>query len=90
MALVEQAWHTHGMNRVRLSTTVDAELLGDARRYVQARNDAALLDEALRLLVEQYRRAEIDASYAAYDEHPLDEPDEWGSLAAWRDAAGRA
>ena len=33
------------------------------------------------------RRAEIDASYAAYDEHPLDEPDEWGSLAAWLDAA---
>jgi hypothetical protein len=26
---------------------------------------------------------EIDASYAAYDEHPLDEPDEWGDLASW-------
>lgn len=78
------------MPRVRVSTTVDAELLQDARHYVEPRNDAALLDEALNLLVQQYRRAEIDASYAAYDEHPLDEPDEWGSLAAWRDAAGRA
>jgi hypothetical protein len=78
------------MPRVRVSTTVDAELLQDARHYVEPRNDAALLDQALNLLVQQYRRAEIDASYAAYDEHPLDEPDEWGSLAAWRDAAGRA
>ena len=78
------------MPRVRVSTTVDAELLQDARHYVEPRNDAALLDEALNLLVQQYRRAEIDASYAAYDEHPLDEPDEWGSIAAWRDAAGRA
>ena len=78
------------MNRVRVSTTVDAEVLADARRLSSPRNDAAMLDEALRLLVEQYRRAEIDASYAAYDEHPLDEPDEWGSLAAWLDAARRA
>ncbi len=90
MAIVEQAWHYRGMNRVRISTTVDAELLAEARRLVQPSNDAALLGEALDLLVAQYRRAEIDASYAAYDDHPLDEPDEWGSLAAWRDAAGRA
>ena len=78
------------MNRVRVSTTVDAQVLADARRLSNARNDAAMLDEALRLLLEQYRRAEIDASYAAYDEHPLDEPDEWGSLAEWLDAARRA
>lgn len=36
------------------------------------------------------RRAEIDASYAAYDEIPLDTPDAWGDLASWRDAAGRS
>jgi hypothetical protein len=30
----------------------------------------------------------VDASYAAYDEHPPDEPDEWGDLASWRQAAG--
>jgi hypothetical protein len=29
----------------------------------------------------------VDASYAAYDEHPADEPDEWGDLASWRQAA---
>lgn len=39
--------------------------------------DAALVDEALAALVARYRSAEIDASYAAYDDHPLDEPDEW-------------
>lgn len=31
---------------------------------------------------------EIDASYEAYDAHPLDEADEWGELAAWRRATG--
>ena len=25
--------------------------------------------------------------YAAYDDHPLDEPDEWGDLASFRRAA---
>ena len=30
----------------------------------------------------------IDRSYAAYDEMPLDEPDEWGDLASFRAAAG--
>lgn len=32
--------------------------------------------------------SELDASYAAYDSHPLDEPDEWGDLASFRAAAG--
>jgi hypothetical protein len=50
-------------------------------------NDAALLDAALKALVARYRAVEIDAAYAAYDERPLDEPDEWGDLASFRDAA---
>ena len=29
------------------------------------------------------RKADIDAAYEAYDRHPLDEPDEWGDLAAF-------
>ena len=33
------------------------------------------------------RAAEIDERYAAYDEHPLDEPDEWGDLASFSEAA---
>jgi hypothetical protein len=52
--------------------------------------DAARIDEALRALLAHHRSAEVNASYAAYDEHPLDEPDEWGDLASFRAAAGRS
>jgi len=78
------------MTRVRVSTTVDGELLERARRTLAGTNDAALLDEALSALVRSHRSAEIDASYRAYDEHPLDEPDEWGDLSSFRDAASRS
>jgi hypothetical protein len=81
------AWHTHGMSRTRLSTTVDADLLEGARRVRPGINDAVLIDEALTALLARHRAAEVDASYAAYDEHPLNEPDEWGDLASFRQAA---
>jgi hypothetical protein len=76
------------MARVRVSTTVDGELLAQARALRGGSTDAVLLDEALRSLVARHRAAEIDASYAAYDEHPLDEADEWGDLASFREGAG--
>jgi hypothetical protein len=75
------------MTRTRLSTTVDATLLDTARRIRSGTTDAALVDEALAALLARYRSAEVDASYVAYDEHPLDEPDEWGDLASFRRAA---
>jgi hypothetical protein len=75
------------MTRIRLSTTVDATLLENARHIRSGTTDAALVDEALAALLARYRSAEADASYAAYDEHPLDEPDEWGDLASFRRAA---
>jgi len=75
------------MSRTRLSTTVDADLLEDARRVRSGVTDAVLIDEALSALLARHRAAEVDASYAAYDEHPLDEPDEWGDLASFRRAA---
>ncbi len=75
------------MNRTRLSTTVNAELLDTARNLRSGITDAALIDEALRTLLARHRSAEVDASYAAYDEHPAGEPDEWGDLASWRRAA---
>ncbi len=81
------AWHIDGMNRTRLSTTVDAELLDNARSVRSGVTDATLIDEALRALLVRHRSAEVDASYAAYDEHPADEPDEWGDLASFRRAA---
>ena len=76
------------MSRVRVSTTVDEQLLADARRAMDGRPDAAVIDEALRSLLLRHRAAELDAQYAAYDEHPLEEPDEWGDLASFRAAAG--
>ncbi|HDH03355.1 MAG TPA: DUF2191 domain-containing protein [Actinobacteria bacterium] len=75
------------MARVRVSTTVDENLLATARELRSGLNDAALLDEALAALQAKHRAAEIDKSYAAYDLHPLDEPDEWGDLASFRRAA---
>jgi antitoxin MazE5 len=52
--------------------------------------DAALIDEARGALLARHRSAEVDASYAAYDKHPIDEPEEWGDLASWRRAAGNS
>lgn len=75
------------MARIRLSTTVDSNLLDNARHLRSGITDAALVDEALRALLAQLRSAEVDASYAAYDEHPIDEPDHWGDLATFRRAA---
>jgi hypothetical protein len=76
------------MTRTRLSTTVDAALLEDARRLRSGSTDAALVDEALEAFLARHRGAKIDLSYAAYDRHPLDEPDVWGDLASFRSAAG--
>ena len=75
------------MARVRVSTTVDEELLARARGVCTGTTDAALIDDALRALLASHRAGEIDASYEAYDTHPLDEPDEWGDLASFREAA---
>jgi hypothetical protein len=75
------------MARTRVSTTVDEVLLAEARRLAGADSDAALLDQALTAFLAQHRRAEVDRAYAAYDAHPLDEPDEWGDLASFRAAA---
>ena len=90
IAVVLRQWHDRGMSRARISTTVDKDLLDSARRARATANDAELIDEALAALLARDRAAEIDAAYAtAYAEHPLDEPDEWGDLASFREAAGR-
>lgn len=87
---VPESCHIRAMARVRVSTTVDQQTLTTARQLRQGVNDAVLLDEALAALIARHRAAQIDAEYAAYDEHPLDEPDAWGDLASWSDAAGRS
>lgn len=85
---VAYLWHNYGMNRARVSTTVDQGLLQDARELRSELNDAALLDEALAALLALHRGVEMDAAYAAYDDRPIEEPDEWGDLASFREAAG--
>ena len=70
-----------------MSTTVDEELLKSARQVREGTSDSVLLDEALAALLSKHRAAEADACYAAYDEHPLTEADEWGDLASFREAA---
>lgn len=78
------------MGRTRISTTVDAHLLETARGLHPNTTDAVMIDEALKALLARHRAAEVDAGYAAYDDHPLDEPDEWGDLASFREAAARS
>ena len=75
------------MARTRLSTAVNTDLLEEARRADPGGTDAALIDAARRAFLARRRAAELDASYAAYDAHPLDQPDEWGDLPSFRDAA---
>lgn len=76
------------MARVRISTTVDEQLLATARERRSGLSDAALIDEALDALLARDRAAEIDAAYAAYDRVPLETADEWGDLASFRAGAG--
>ncbi|MCZ7533748.1 MAG: hypothetical protein M5U23_10115 [Acidimicrobiia bacterium] len=75
------------MPRIRVSTTVDETLITAARRSRSELNDAALLDEALASLLATQRGAEIDTSYSAYDDQPLSDPDAWGGLDSFHDAA---
>ena len=75
------------MTRLRVSTTVDEGLMTRARQALAPANDSSVLEEALRALLAQRREAEIDASYVAYELHPLDEPDAWGNLASFGEAA---
>lgn len=77
--------------KVRLSTTVDEQLLTAARAAGGHRTDASLLEAALTAYLGTLRAAEIDARYAqAYAEHPLDTADEWGDLVSWHKVVGSA
>jgi surface antigen len=89
-ASVAELWHNSGMARARVSTTVDEELLTSARRALAPMTDAAVLDAALAALLDRRRAAEIDATYVAYEQHPIEKPDAWGDLASFRVAAAES
>ena len=75
------------MARVRISITVDQQLLEQARAVKAGVPDSRLVDDALAALLARHRVAEVDAAYSSYDNHPLDEDDESGDLASFRAAA---
>lgn len=76
------------MAKVRVSTTVDERLLAQVRQLAPQATDAAILERAFLALLAQHRRSEIDEAYrAAYATHPIDEPDAWGDLGSFGDAA---
>ena len=80
------------MAKLRLSTTVDEDLLTRARALCPDCTDASMIEDALEALSDgRHRRAEIEDQdlRRAYAEHPFDEPDEWGDLASWGEAARR-
>jgi hypothetical protein len=52
-------WHGHAMSRTRVSTTVDEDLLTEARRVAAAGSDAALLD-SVAVLVDRLGRLSDD------------------------------
>ncbi len=79
------------MARIRVSTTVDGDLLAEVRELDPGEADSVLLDRAFAALLAQHRRAEIDEQYRrAYADHPIDEPDAWGDLASFGDAVRTA
>jgi len=66
--------------RRRVSTTVDGDLLDQARGLHAWDSDAEMMDAALEALAKRHRNAEIDAQYEVYDRIPLSTPDAWGDL----------
>jgi len=78
------------MTRQRISTTVDPDVLASVRALDPGATDASLVERAFRALLDQHRRAEVEAAYAsAYVDHPVDEPDAWGDLASFGAAVRR-
>lgn len=78
------------MKRTRLSTTVDSNLLNEARSVQETATDAELIDLALAALVAKWRSSMVDEAYAvAYKAMPLDTQDEWGDLESFRNAVSQ-
>jgi hypothetical protein len=79
------AYSWHGSHTFEHDGGCGPPCRGEARARGAA--DAARIDEAVKAVLARHRAVELDASCAAYDAHPLDEPDEWGDLASFREAA---
>lgn len=74
--------------KVRISTTVDEDLLAAARACCDHAKDSSVLEKALTALVAEHRAAQIDRRIdIAYRDLPIDRPDVWGSLDTFLEAA---
>lgn len=79
------------MARVRLSTTVDSELLDRARKLGEGGTDASVIEAALLALLRQHQETQIDEAYLEADERqPSSTRDAWGSLEDFLEAARTA
>ncbi len=72
LALVAWSWHSHGMARTRISTTVDGDRLARARRLFGG-PDSELIDRALVLLL---RRLDAEREVAAITAAPYEDDPE--------------
>jgi hypothetical protein len=77
------------MGRTRVSTTVDSDLLAALRERRPDVTTAVLIDAALAALLARDCSADVDATHERYDARPHEEPDAWGDLASFREAAAR-
>ncbi|MDO5504578.1 MAG: hypothetical protein Q4G67_15550 [Actinomycetia bacterium] len=76
------------MTRVRISTTVDDNLVSRARIAHGPGTDASLIEAALQALLRDHRAAEIDDAYArVYARGTEPATDDWGDLETFLDAA---
>ena len=78
------------MRDVRSPITVDEALLAEARKLRPNHSDEDIVDDALRASISTKRREATDLEYSAYDRQPLSEPDAWGDLESFLNAATRA
>lgn len=83
--------HDCGMAKIRLSTTVDADLLARARAAHGPSTDASVVEAALEALLRLHQESEFDRVYAeAYARQQVGDRDEWGDLQAFLDGAARS
>ena len=76
------------MPKVRISTTVDEELLAEARACCAPAKDASVMQQALEALIAAHRAADFDRRIdIAYRDVPIETPDEWGDLESFLEAA---
>lgn len=75
------------MSKIRISTTVEPELMQRARACCGGAKDATVIEQALIALIADHRAAEIDHQLdLGYAQIEYERPDAWGDLPGFLDA----